>query len=139
MTIRGFFASLTFLALASASPGLLASATKVETKVISTDVCSVLRRPELFVGRVIRLRGFVYLGVDHMNVADRACAGRGIELAIPSQRVFNQRDVSHFYKQMNHQNRRGAATLTGLLRSDPDPLTPYVLNIQHAADVGPAE
>lgn len=79
MRIRGYFASLTFLMLASAPPGALASSAKVETKAISTDVCSVLRSPDRFVGRVIRVRGLVYLGVDHMNVGDKACAGRGIE------------------------------------------------------------
>lgn len=139
MRTPAFFASLALLALAIVPFGVSASGPAIETKAIPTDVCSVLRAPDMFVGRIIRLRGLVYLGVDHMNVGDRACSGRGIELAITSERVFNQRDVSHFYTQMNHQQRRGVATITGLLRSDPSPLTPYVLNIQHVTDVGPPD
>lgn len=110
---------------------------KSQPKIISTDVCSVLKSPETFVNQVISLRGFVYLGEDHMNISDRACPGRGIELVIKSDPVFNQRDVHHFYVQMNHQGRKGIATITGLFQSDPSPLTPYVLNIQHVTDVAP--
>jgi hypothetical protein len=133
MKARQFIASLMWLALATAVPGISVQEATAEPRVISTDVCSVLKRPGTFVGRVIRLRGLVYLGVDHMNIGDRACPGRGLELAIMSDRVFNQRDVSQFYAHMNHQGRKGVATVTGLLRSDPHPLTPLVLNIQHVA------
>ncbi|WP_168171153.1 hypothetical protein [Rhodanobacter sp. B04] len=110
---------------------------KGEPKVISTDVCSVLKTPETFVNQVIRLRGLVYLGEDHMNISDKACPGQGIELVIKSDPVFKQKDVHHFYVQMNHQGRKGIATITGLFQSDPSPLTPYVLNIQHVKDVAP--
>ena len=110
---------------------------KGKPKVASTDVCSLLKAPQAFVNQVIRLRGLIYLGEDHMNISDRACPGRGIELVIKSDPVFKQKDVHHFYVQMNHQGRKGVATITGLFQLDPSPLTPYVLNIQHVEDVAP--
>jgi hypothetical protein len=106
-------------------------------EIVSTDVCSVLKRPQSFVNQVIRIRGFVILGEDHMNISDRACPGHGIELVIKSEATLDHKDIHQFYVQMNHQGRVGIATITGLLQADPDPLTPYVLNIQHVKDVAP--
>lgn len=128
-------ASLVWLWLTSVPVVASAATRNAAPEIVSTDVCSVLDSPETFVNRVIRLRGFVYLGVDHMNVSDRACPGRGIELAIKSDPIFKQKDVYHFYMQLNHQGRMGIATITGLLQSDPSPLTPYILSIQHVTDV----
>lgn len=135
MRIHELVASIAWLALAGHSVAFCARTETVETKVISTDVCTVLRNPESFVNQVIRLRGFVYFGEDQMNISDSACPGRGIELAITSDRVLKQRDVHRFYVQMNRQERKGIATITGLLRPDPSPLAPYVLKIQHVTDV----
>jgi len=106
-----------------------------ESPAISTNVCSVLKAPRDFANKIIELRGFVYLGVDHMNISDKHCAGRGIELVIKSDPVFKQLDVHNFYLQMNRQGRKGFATITGLFQPDSSPLTPYVLNIQHVRDV----
>jgi hypothetical protein len=125
--------STAFFALLMSAP---LSAVAGKPKVVATDVCSVLGAPETFVNQVIRLRGFVYLGEDHMNVSSIACPGQGIELVIKSDQVVKQNDVHHFYVQMNHQGRKGVATITGLFQADKDPLTPYVLNIQHVKDVG---
>jgi predicted ThiF/HesA family dinucleotide-utilizing enzyme len=66
-----------------------------------------------------------------------ACPGQGIELVIKSDVVFDQADVHLFYVQMNRQGRKGVVTITGLFQSDKDPLTPYVLDIQHVKDVAP--
>jgi hypothetical protein len=139
MKIHKLTASLAWLALADVSPMVSARAPTVETMVVTTNVCSVLKAPETFVNQVIRLRGFVYLGEDHMNISDSACPGRGIELAITSDRVLKQRDVHRFHTQMSHQERKGIATITGLLRSNPSPRAPYVLNIQHVTDVAQRE
>ena len=89
------------------------------------------------VNQVILIRGFVLLGEGHMNISDRLCLGRGIELEIKSKATLNHKDIHRFYVQMNHQGRKGFATITGLFQADPDPLTPYVLNIQHVKDVTP--
>jgi len=126
------FVLTAFLALLTSS-SLAAAAGK--PKVVATDVCSVLEAPETFVNQVIRLRGFVYLGEDHMNVSSSSCPGQGIELVIKSDSVFNQKDVHNFYVQMNRQGRKGVATITGLFQADKDPLTPYVLKIQHVKNV----
>ena len=123
-----------FLVLLTSAPFAVAEG---EPNVVATDVCSVLKAPETFVNQVIRLRGLVYLGEDHMNVSSLACPGQGIELVIKSNPVFEQKDVRHFYVQMNQQGRKGVATITGLFQADKDPLTPYVLNIQHVKDVAP--
>ncbi|WP_213947065.1 hypothetical protein [Luteibacter sp. dw_328] len=130
--------SITWLCLLSVSFVASAGTVKVETTTISTDVCSVLKNPRAFVNQVIRVRGFVYLGEDHMNIADRLCAGRGIELMIKTEAVMKHKDIHHFYVQMNRQGRHGIATITGLFQLDPDPVTPYVLNIQHVKDVVPS-
>jgi hypothetical protein len=112
---------------------------KTGAGIVSTDVCSVLKAPETFVNQLIRLRGLVYLGENHMNISDKACPGQGIELVIKSDPVFKQKDIHHFYVQMNRQGRKGVATITGLFQSDDSPLTPYVLNIQHVKDVAPRD
>lgn len=117
-------------------PSSAAMATE-KPKPVSTDVCSVLKTPDTFVNKVITLRGFVYLGEDHMSISDQKCAEHGIELVIISDSVPKQRDVHNFYLQMNHQGRKGYATITGVFKSDSSPLTPYVLNIQHVRDVVP--
>ena len=114
-----------------------AGGVKSKPKVVDTDVCSVLKAPETFVNHVIRLRGYVFLGEDHMNISSTLCPGRGIELVIKTEAAMDHRDIHHFYVQMNQQGRRGVATITGLIESDKDPLTPYVLNIQHVKDVAP--
>ena len=137
MNMLRLIPSFTFLCLATISLEVPANTTNVETKVISTDVCSVLKNPQAFVNQVIRVRGSVYLGEDHMNIADRACPGRGIELVIKTEEVLKHKDVHHFYVQMNHLGRSGIATITGLFQQDPNPVTPYVLNIQHVKDVAP--
>ncbi|WP_213946975.1 hypothetical protein [Luteibacter sp. dw_328] len=72
-----------------------------------------------------------------MNISDRACPGRGIELVIKSEATLDHKDIHRFYVQMNHQGRKGFATITGLFQADPDPLTPYVLNIEQVKDVTP--
>ncbi len=126
--LTAFFALLTSSSLAAAAG---------KQKVVATDVCSVLEAPETFLNQVIRLRGLVYLGQDHMNVSSLACPGQGIELVIKSDPVFKQKDVHDFYVRMNRQGRKGIATITGLFQADKDPLTPYVLNVQHVNNVGP--
>lgn len=105
--------------------------------IVETDVCSVLKTPETFVNHVIRLRGYVYLGVDHMNVSSTLCPGQGIELVVKTEAAMDHKDIHHFYVQITRQGRKGVATITGLFESNKDPLTPYVLNIQHVKDVAP--
>ncbi len=129
LAITAFFVLLT-------STHLAVAASKPE--VVATDVCSVLKAPETYVNQVIRLRGFVYLGEDHMNVSSMACPGQGIELVIKSDSVPKQKDVHQFYVRMNRQGRKGVATIIGLFQANKDPLTPYVLNIQHVKNVVPA-
>jgi len=129
---------LLLLAAAFPSPSS-AAPLKTGSSVVSTNVCSVLKAPETFGNQVIRLRGLVYLGENHVNVSDKACPGQGIELVIKSESVFKQKDVHHFYVKMNRQGRKGVATITGLFQSDDSPLTPYVLNIQHVKDVAPRD
>ena len=129
--------TVAFVALLSASLAAPAGNIKGKSQIVETNVCSVLKAPETFVNHVIRLRGLVYLGENHMNISSMSCPGQGIELVIRAEPVFKQRDVHHFYVQMNHQGRKGVATITGLFQSDKDPLTPYVLNIQHVTDVAP--
>lgn len=131
--------SVLFLLAATIPLSSSAASLKTGSSVVSTDVCSVLKAPETFVNQVIRLRGLIYLGENHMNISDKACPGQGIELVIKSEPVFKQKDVHHFYVQMNHQGRKGVATITGLLQSGDSPLTPYVLNIQHVKDVAPRD
>lgn len=123
------------LLVGAASLTASAEAMRGAPKAIATDVCSVLKAPQTFVNQMIRLRGFVYLGMDHMNISDKKCPGQGIELVIKSEPVFKQRDVHHFYLQMSRQGRKGFATITGIFQSDESILTPYVLNIQHVEDV----
>lgn len=135
--MKAFVLTASLAILMSVSLAASAATMKSKPKVVATDVCSVLKAPETFVNQVIRLRGFIYLGENHMNISSMACPGQGIELVIKSDSVFKQKDVHHFYVQMNHQGRRGIATITGLFQSDKDPLTPYVLNIQHVKDVLP--
>ncbi len=119
------------------SPVAFAGAGTHGTEINTTEVCSVLKSPQAFVNQVIRIRGFVILGEDHMNISDRACPGRGIELVIKSEATLDHKDIHRFYVQMNHQGRKGFATITGLFQADPDPLTPYVLNIEQVKDVTP--
>lgn len=128
-----FVATIFFGALCHAS----AAEVKSKPKIVDSDVCSVLKAPDTFVNQVIRLRGLVYLGENHMNISSLDCPGQGIELVIRSEPVFKQKDVHHFYVQMNRQGRKGVATITGIFQPDKDPLTPYVLNIQHVRDVSP--
>jgi hypothetical protein len=128
---------LTCLLLAVVCHKVSASAVTARTKITETDVCSVLKDPQAFVNKVIRLRGSVYLGEDHMNVSDRACPGRGIELMIKTEAALHHKDIHHFYVQMNHQGRKGLATITGLFETDPHPVSPYVLNIQYVKDIAP--
>jgi hypothetical protein len=134
-----YLADLTWLSLVIAPIVVSSAVAQVSSRAVSTDVCSVLKEPETFVNQVIRLRGLVYLGEDHMNISDRACPGRGIELVVKSDQVHKQKDVHYFYIQLNHQGRKGIATITGVLQSDSNPVTPYVLNIQHVADVTPRD
>ena len=89
--------TVSFLVLASASLAVSAGSMKSKPKVVETNVCSVLKTPETFVNEVIRLRGLVYLGEDHMNISSMACPGQGIELVIRVESVFKQQDVHHFY------------------------------------------
>jgi hypothetical protein len=99
-----------------------------------TDVCSVLAHPEVFAGREVTMRGFVFLGEDHMNVSDHRCPGKGIELVIEDEHTFNQPDIQAFYKTLNHFGRQGTVTLTGLFTITTDQLTPNVLHVHHARD-----
>lgn len=101
---------------------------------VATDVCSVLAHPERFNGHEVTLRGFVYLGEDHMNVSDHRCSGKGIELVIEDEHTFNQPDIQTFYKTLNHFGRQGMATLTGLFTITQSPITPNVLHVHHARD-----
>jgi hypothetical protein len=135
--VKTTFLALTLALLLNASVPASAGGVKGKPKVVETDVCSVLETPKAFVNQVIRLRGFVYLGEDHMNISSKDCPSQGIELVIKSDSVPKQKDVHHFYVQMNHQGRKGFATLTGIFEKNSSPLTPYVLNIQHVKDVAP--
>lgn len=50
-----------------------------------------------------------------------------------------QKDVHHFYVQMNRQGCKDVSTITGLFQSNDSPLTPYVINIQHVKYVAPRD
>lgn len=101
---------------------------------VVTDVCSVLAHPAAFAGKEITLRGFVFLGMDHMNVSDRNCPGHGIELVVDDEATFNRPDIQGFYKALNKFGRQGMATLTGRFVIAPDSPTPNMLHIHHAKD-----
>jgi hypothetical protein len=46
---------------------ILSPATAYAGMPVATDLCSVLAHPAAFMGREITLRGFVFLGDDHMT------------------------------------------------------------------------
>lgn len=135
--MKNLLLAASMVVLAASCFATSAIGTKSKPKVIETDVCSVLKTPEAFVNHVIRLRGYVYLGVDHMNVSSIKCPGQGIELAVKTEAAMDHKDIHHFYVQVTRQGRRGIATITGLFEADKDPLTLYVLNIEHVKDVAP--
>lgn len=120
-----------FVTACASQPGPVAANSPAP---IETDVCSVLANPEAFAGHEVILRGFVFLGEDHMNVSDRRCPGKGIELVIEDEHTFNQPDIQTFYKTLNHFGRQGTVTLTGLFTVTTEPLTPNVLHVHHARD-----
>lgn len=122
---------ITLLTACASQPG---SATDHQPEPVATDVCSVLAHPETFTGHEVTLRGFVFLGEDHMNVSDHRCPGKGIELVIEDEHTFNQPDIQTFYKTLNHFGRQGTVTLTGLFTITQSPITPNVLHVHHARD-----
>jgi hypothetical protein len=105
---------------------------------IETDVCSVLAQPSAFVGKEITLRGFVFLGEDHMNVSDAKCPGHGIELIVDDEATLDQPDIDAFYRKLNKYGRQGFATLTGKFAVVPNTPMPTVLHLHHAKDESPA-
>ena len=122
---------MTMLALLSLNATSCA-ATKTQANTI--NVCKILARPGDYVNKEVTLRGFVYLGVDHMNISDRNCPGQGIELVIDNDKIFNRPDIQRFYKKLNHFGRKGMVTLTGIFVIEKSPLTPNVLHVHHARD-----
>lgn len=125
---------LAVITLATACASQAGSATAHPPAPVSTDVCSILAHPKTFAGHEVTLRGFVFLGEDHMNISDHRCPGRGIELVIEDEHTFNQPDIQTFYETLNHFGRQGTVTLTGLFMVTSDPLTPNVLHVHHARD-----
>lgn len=104
---------------------------------IETDVCSVLAQPAAFVDKEITLRGFVFLGEDHMNVSDAKCPGHGIELIVDNEATLDQPDIDAFYRKLNKFGRQGFATLTGQFAIVPNTPMPMVLHLHHAKDEAP--
>jgi hypothetical protein len=101
---------------------------------IATDVCSVLAQPTAFIDKEITLRGFVFLGEDHMNVSDAKCPGHGIELIVDDEATLDQPDIDTFYRKLNKFGRQGFVTLTGRFAIVPNTPTPTVLHLHHAKD-----
>lgn len=109
------------------------SSEKPASKPIATNVCSVLSDPSSFAGKEISLRGYVYLGVDAMNISDPKCPGDAIRLSISSA-VRDHRDIRDFYKKLNRFGRQGEASLSGNF-SVRDDVFPYVIAVQKAWNV----
>jgi hypothetical protein len=103
---------------------------------ISTNVCSVLDNPKLFLNKEISLRGSVYVGMDSSNIRDKNCPDEGIKLSVEDARD-KQSDIVALFDKIRSFGRHGFASISGELVATGSPLTPYKINIHKAWNVTP--
>jgi hypothetical protein len=100
----------------------------------STDVCSVLSNPKLFLNKEISLRGSVFVGRDGANVRDTHCPDEGIDLSVENVR-YEQPDIVLFFQKVRSFGGHGVATIVGEFVATNSQLTPYSISIHKVAGV----
>lgn len=100
----------------------------------STDVCSVLSNPKLFLHKEISLRGPVFVGVDGANIRDVHCQDEGIDLSVESAR-YEQVDIVAFFQKVRAFGGHGTATVIGEFVATASPLTTYSLSIHKVLNI----
>jgi hypothetical protein len=105
---------------------------------ISTNVCSVLDNPKLFLNKEISLRGSVYVGMDGSNIRDKNCPDEGIKLSVENARD-KQTDIVALFDKIRSFGRHGFASIAGEFVATDNPLTPYKLNIHKVWNITPLD
>lgn len=100
----------------------------------ATDVCSVLKNPELYMHKKISIRGPVFVGVDGANIRDTRCPDEGIDLSVPDSR-YDQADIVAFFQKVRSFGGHGMATVAGEFVTTNSPLTPYSLSIHKVSNL----
>lgn len=100
-----------------------------------TDICSILKNPDKFVNKKIKIEGYLNSGMDLTNISSNNC-NDAIFVTVGDV-AYKKKSIRDFYTKLHSRGGRGMATIVGIYKSSDTPVAGHAFDLQEVLKFEP--